>query len=114
MSQRKPRRFESLENRLCLSVSAAVTGGDTLVQGDADGAVEIVAVSPGALPVTDDVRIELETSVAGTSDHGFGDQPGHLGVSGQDYQLAHAVDHGLGTLTLNGRNLGFYYRGFRR
>jgi hypothetical protein len=73
-----------LEHRLCLSVSAAVSDGDLIVEGDADGAVEIVAVSEGAYRVTDngvviadettlqgvtdDIRSDLETNVAGTND----------------------------------------------
>lgn len=84
MSYRESIRFEPLENRLCLSVSATVSDGDLVVSGDAAGAVEIVAVSAGAYRVTDngvliadettlsgvtdDIRIQLETSVADTND----------------------------------------------
>jgi hypothetical protein len=84
MNNRKFRKFESLENRLCLSVSVSVDAGDLVVSGDADGAVEIVAVSAGAYRVTDngvliadestltgvtdDIRINLEENVAGTND----------------------------------------------
>jgi hypothetical protein len=63
------RRFEPLENRLCLSVSVAVTDGDLVVSGDADGAVEIVAVSEGAYRVTDNgVLIADETTLVGVTD----------------------------------------------
>src|SRR5262245_52756575 len=74
--------FESLESKRCLAVTAAVTaGGDLLVEGTADGAVEIVAVSAGTYRVsdngvvvadadvltgvTDDVRIDLEDAADG-------------------------------------------------
>src|SRR5262245_62043091 len=53
MKSKPFRRFEPLENRMCLSVSVAVTDGDLVVSGDADGAVEIVAVSDGVYRVTD-------------------------------------------------------------
>ena len=33
----KPRRFEPLESRRCLTVVVEVDGGDLLVSGDADG-----------------------------------------------------------------------------
>src|SRR5262245_65497758 len=76
--------FEPLENRLCLSVTAAVSDGDLIIKGDADGAVEIVAVSDGAFRVTDngvviadettltgiddDINIKLEQTIGGTND----------------------------------------------
>ena len=46
-THRRP-AFESLEKRLALAVTAAVTNGNLVVSGDADGAVQIVAVSSGA------------------------------------------------------------------
>jgi hypothetical protein len=61
--------FEPLENRLCLSVTATVSDGDLIVEGDADGAVEIVAVSEGAFRVTDNgVVIADETTLVGVDD----------------------------------------------
>jgi hypothetical protein len=67
-----------------LAVTATVTDGDLVVEGDADGAIEIVAVSAGAYRVTDngivvadetvlqgitdDIHIELEVSIGGTND----------------------------------------------
>lgn len=84
MLSRKYPGFESLENRLCLSVNATVSGGDLIVSGDADGAVEIVAVGQGSYRVTDngvvvadetvlqnvddDITIRLEQSIDGTND----------------------------------------------
>src|SRR5215510_4103407 len=46
-------RFESLEKRLALTVTATVSAGDLLVQGDADGAVAITSVGSGAFEVRD-------------------------------------------------------------
>lgn len=73
-------RIESLEHRLALAVTAAVSDGDLIVRGDADGTVEIVAVGAGAyqvtdngnviadgttlLGVTDDIRIDIDASAA--------------------------------------------------
>ena len=60
--------FEPLEPKLCLSVSAAVTGGNLIVKGDADGAVEIVAVSSGAYRVVDNgvvIAIPLGLALVG-------------------------------------------------
>ena len=45
MKRRNFNQFEALENRICLTVSASLTdGGDLLVEGDADGPVEIRAL----------------------------------------------------------------------
>jgi hypothetical protein len=50
--------FEPLENHRLLAVIASLTaGGELLVQRDADGAVEIVAVSQGAYCVTDNAVV---------------------------------------------------------
>lgn len=84
MSHFRLQRFEPLENRICLTVSASVVDGDLVVTGDADGAVEIVAVGEGTYQVsdagvvvadatvltdvTDDIRIRLESSSTGTDD----------------------------------------------
>jgi hypothetical protein len=85
MSKYRRRKFEALENRFCLAVAANVTnGGDLVVEGDADGAVEIVAVGDGAYRVTDngvviadetmlqgvtdDIHVKLESSIEGTND----------------------------------------------
>src|SRR5690349_20397837 len=45
--------FERLESRYCLTVTAAVTGGNLVVSGDADGAVVIHEDSAGTFGVTD-------------------------------------------------------------
>src|SRR5437016_868095 len=45
--------FERLESRYCLTVAAAVTGGNLVVSGDADGAVAIHEDSAGTFSVTD-------------------------------------------------------------
>ncbi len=62
--------FEALEDRALLAVTAAVTaGGDLVVQGKADGAVEIVAVSAGAYRVTDNGAVVADSDVlAGVTD----------------------------------------------
>lgn len=65
---RKP-RVESLENRLALAVTAAVTDGDLIISGDADGAVEIVAVGTGAYQVTDNGNVIADgTTLQGVTD----------------------------------------------
>ncbi len=123
MSKQKPRRFESLENRLCLSVSVAVTDGDLVVQGDADGAVEIVAVSDGAFRVTDngvviadettlqgvtdDVRINLESSIADTNDTVTVD----LGTQSVDKVYADLGNGDNSFTLLGGTATGLVYRG---
>jgi hypothetical protein len=70
MTNLKRRKFEVLENRFCLAVTAMVTdGGDLIVEGDADGAVKIVAVSEGTFRVTDNgVVIADETTLQGVTD----------------------------------------------
>src|SRR6188472_26793 len=71
-------RFEFLEKRLALAVTATVTDGDLVVTGDADGAVQITAVGTGQYEVhdngnliansttltgaTDDIRIDIDAS----------------------------------------------------
>ena len=66
MKQRKLNQYESLENRICLTVSAAVTdAGNLLVSGDADGPVEIRALGDGAFSVTDGDSVEEVTGVTG-------------------------------------------------
>lgn len=64
MSYRRLATFETLENRRALAVTAAVSaGGDLIVSGDADGAVEIVAVSEGAYRVTDNGVVIADADV---------------------------------------------------
>ena len=64
MTDRRLRTFESLENRRALAVTAAVSaGGDLIVSGNADGAVEIVAVSAGAYRVTDNGVVIADADV---------------------------------------------------
>ena len=61
--------FEALEPRRALAVSATVTDGDLVITGDADGAVEIVAVGDGSYQVTDNgVLIADETTLTGVTD----------------------------------------------
>lgn len=123
MSSRTVRRFEPLENRLCLSVSVAVTDGDLVVSGDADGAVEIVAVSEGAFRVTDngvliadettltgvtdDIHIKLEETVDGTNDTVTVD----LGGQAVDRVYAQLGDGDNSFQILNGTASGLVYRG---
>src|SRR5207248_7180740 len=47
------RIFERLEGRYCLTVAAAVTDGNLVVSGDADGAVTITAVDATTYKITD-------------------------------------------------------------
>ncbi len=61
-------RFESLEKRLALAVTAAVTDRSLVIKGDADGAVQIVAVSSGAYEVHDNgVLIADSTMLTGVT-----------------------------------------------
>jgi hypothetical protein len=123
MATKRFRRFEALENRLCLSVSVAVNDGDLVVSGDADGAVEIVAVSEGAYRVTDngvlvadettltgvtdDIHIELEESIEGTNDTVTVD----LGGQTVDKVYAELGDGDNSFELVNGTAAGLNYRG---
>lgn len=113
MNQVRKTRFESLENRRLLAVSASVTaGGDLVVQGDAEGAVQIVAVSPGAYQVTDngnvvadvtgvtdDIRIALDKT-AGAGNQVTVDLT-NLGADAVDEVIA-SLGNGANTFTLMG------------
>ena len=74
MLNRIQRAIEPLEARLCLTVVASVDDGDLLVEGDADGVVEIIAQGNGTFHtdvlqgIDDDIRIRLEDDNAGTDD----------------------------------------------
>jgi hypothetical protein len=62
-------RFESLEKRLALAITAAVTDGDLVVSGDADGAVVITVVGAGSYEVHDNgVLIADSTALTGATD----------------------------------------------
>src|SRR6185436_6734386 len=62
-------RFESLEKRLALTVTATVSAGDLVVQGDADGAVAITSVGTGNFEVRDNgVLIADSTTLTGVND----------------------------------------------
>ena len=52
--------IERLENRVYLTVTASVSDGDLVVEGQADGAVEITAVEEGKFVVTDN-GVEVAT-----------------------------------------------------
>ena len=73
--------IEKLESRRYLTVTASVTDGDLMVQGQADGTVEIRAIDEGKFLVTDngnevatlegvsdDIRIKLDTEGTDTND----------------------------------------------
>jgi len=62
-------RFESLEKRLALAVTATVSAGDLIVQGDAAGPVEITSVGTGNFEVRDNgVLIADSTTLTGVND----------------------------------------------
>jgi hypothetical protein len=62
-------RFESLERRLALAVTAAVVDGDLVVSGDADGDVVITADGSGGFTVTDNGNtIADNTTLTGVND----------------------------------------------
>jgi hypothetical protein len=101
----------------------AVTDGDLIVSGDADGAVEIVAVAEGAYRVTDngvliadettltgvtdDIHIKLEESIDGTNDVVTVD----LGAQAIDRVYAQLGDGDNTFQILNGTASGLVYRG---
>ena len=60
-------RFESLEKRLALAVTAAVTDGSLIIKGDADGAVQIVAVSAGNYEVRDNGALIADSTTGSTT-----------------------------------------------
>src|SRR5436190_7641524 len=55
-------RFESLEKRLALTVTATVSAGDLVVSGDADGAVQITSVGTGTFEVRDNGALIADSS----------------------------------------------------
>src|SRR5215208_2066497 len=62
-------RFESLEKRLALAVTATVSAGDLVISGDADGAVAITSVGAGNFEVRDNgVLIADSTTLTGVND----------------------------------------------
>ena len=66
MKPHKLRRFEYLENRMCLAVAAAVTDeGDLLVEGGSDGPVEILGTGEEGFEVYEDG--ELVAAVTGVT-----------------------------------------------
>src|SRR2546430_7362792 len=65
------RIFERLEGRYCLTVAAAVTDGNLVVTGDADGAVTITAVDATTYKVTDN-GADGATVGKGTGGHRIG------------------------------------------
>lgn len=91
-------RFESLEPRLCLTTSAAVDAGALVASS---GTAEVVEVVAAAILV-------------GTTELSLGKQLDRAERGGRDVEQGRGSDRGLETLALHGRNLGFYYRGFRR
>jgi hypothetical protein len=119
MSKYRRRKFEVLENRLCLAVTATVVDGDLVVTGDADGAVEIAAAGDGAYRVTDngvviadettlqgitdDIHIMLESTTEGTNDSVTVDLTeqevdrihADLGDGDNSFELSGGTAHGL-------------------
>jgi hypothetical protein len=81
-----------LENKLCLAVTATVADGDLVVEGGADGAVEVVAVSDGAAVIRG-------KTVLGQDEQ----QEGRITCRNRAWVLD--------TLVFNGRTLGFFLRG---
>lgn len=81
MTRCKLRAIGQLESRLCLTVAVEVDDGDLIVDGQADVAVEIVAVDQGTFQVsnnggvvdttegvTDDIRIEPDAEDGAADD----------------------------------------------
>jgi hypothetical protein len=119
-----PRRskFETLEKRLALAVSATVTHGDLIVQGSADGPVEIMAVGAGSYQVTDngaviadattlqgvddDVRIQIDQTAGA-------DNSVTLNLTDQTVDRVYAsLGNGDNSLQVIGGNVAsFFYRG---
>jgi hypothetical protein len=115
-------RFESLESRLALAVTATVVDGDLVVEGDADGTVEIAAVGAGAYQVTDngvmiadgmtlqgvtdDIRINIDRSAAA-------DNTVVLNLTDQEVDRVYArLGDGDNSLQLvGGTAASFFYRG---
>lgn len=115
-------RFESLERRLALAVTAAVTDGDLVIQGDADGAVEIVAVGAGSYEVRDNgVLIADSTTLNGVNDDikinidasANADNSVTLDLNGQTVdQVSAKLGGGTNSLdVINGTIARFAYRG---
>src|SRR5688500_19027718 len=51
-------RFESIEHRLCLAVTAGLAAnGDLLVEGDSAGAIEIVALDADSFQVSENAVV---------------------------------------------------------
>src|SRR3954464_15691590 len=68
LAHRRP-SFESLEKRLALAVTATVSAGDLVVQGNANGTVEITSVGTGNFEVRDNgVLIADSTTLTGVND----------------------------------------------
>ena len=66
MKRRSLNQYEPLENRICLTVSAAVTdAGNLIVSGDADGPVEIRALDAETFTITDGDTVQEVTGVTG-------------------------------------------------
>src|SRR5205085_2577716 len=62
MLAKRRSRFESLEKRLALTVTASVSAGSLLVQGDADGAVAITSVGTGNFEVRNNGVLVADSS----------------------------------------------------
>lgn len=115
-------RFETLEKRLALAVTAAVTDGDLVIQGDADGAVQIVAVGTGSYEVRDNgVLIADGTTLTGVTDDikinidktAGADNTVTLDLNGQTVdQVSVKLGNGANTLDItNGTVARLAYRG---
>ena len=115
-------RFESLEKRLALAVTAAVTDGDLVISGDADGAVEIVAVGTGNYEVRDNgVLIADSTTLTGVTDDikinidatAGADNTVTLDLTGQTVDQVYAnLGNGANSLQVtNGNATSFVYAG---
>ena len=53
--------YESLENRQLLAITAGLSGGSLLVEGDAVGAVEIMAVDEDSYKVSEGAGLQEQS-----------------------------------------------------
>lgn len=111
--------LERLERRVCLTVNAVLQNGDLVVTGDADGDVQITALSATQYEVTDngqsvavldgvtdDIRVRLDATAGA-------DNAVDIDLNGQSVdQISVRLGDGTNSLKLEGGTArSLYYRG---